>query len=125
MRAIHIAADMVAGSIALAKVQDAAGPFARPDATLKDVQTRFGIPEVSGLIALPDHSSLPDFQVSWTQMAVGVAKISPEGLIAFVTGMEPEFEADTGWAHGDTRCILLGLVAAEGNVRPWHEEVVT
>lgn len=59
---------------------------------------------------LPDHVYQPAFQTAWTRMAQGQQGITPEDLVEFVTGMEPLFEAGTGWAYSDTGYILLGLV---------------
>lgn len=72
---------------------------------------------------LPDHVHLPAFQSSWAQMTTGDARIPPEDLIGFVTGMEPLFEAGTAWSYSDTGYVLLGLVIEEVTGMPWEDVV--
>lgn len=72
---------------------------------------------------LPDHVHLPAFQSTWAQMTTGDARIPPEDLIGFVTGMEPLFEAGTAWSYSDTGYVLLGLVIEEVTGMPWEDVV--
>jgi D-alanyl-D-alanine carboxypeptidase len=72
---------------------------------------------------LPDHVHLPAFQSAWARMATSDAKIPPEDLVGFVTGMEPLFEAGTAWAYSDTGYILLGLVIEDVTGAPWEDAV--
>lgn len=72
---------------------------------------------------LPDHVHLPEFQAAWTRIAAGEGTFSPEGLVGFVIGQEPLFEAGAGWAYSDTGYVLLGLVIETVTGRLYHEVV--
>jgi D-alanyl-D-alanine carboxypeptidase len=73
---------------------------------------------------LPDHVHLPEFQRAWAGLVDGPT-FDPQGLIGFVAGREPLFEAGAGWAYSDTGYVLLGLVIEDVTGQAWHEAVRT
>jgi D-alanyl-D-alanine carboxypeptidase len=73
---------------------------------------------------LPDHVHLPEFQRAWAGLVDGPA-FDPQGLIGFVAGREPLFEAGAGWAYSDTGYVPLGLVIEQVTGQAWHEAVRT
>ncbi|WP_104018002.1 serine hydrolase domain-containing protein [Roseovarius nitratireducens] len=73
---------------------------------------------------LPDHTHLVEFQkAAAAQIASGVRAITPEELLAFVTGRRPLFKAGTSWAYSDTGYVLLGLVIEEVTGRRYYDVV--
>jgi len=65
---------------------------------------------------------LPEFQQAWAGLADRGA-FEPEDFVRFVTGLDPLFEAGTGWSYSDTGYVLLGLVIEEVSGRPWRDAV--
>jgi D-alanyl-D-alanine carboxypeptidase len=74
---------------------------------------------------LPDHVHLAAFQAEWTSLTTGEEAFDPARLMTFVTGLEPLFEAGTGWAYSDTGYVLLGLVIEDLTGEAWPEAVRT
>jgi D-alanyl-D-alanine carboxypeptidase len=57
---------------------------------------------------LPDHVHLPAFQQAWADLATREDRFDPEGLVRFVSGLDPLFEPGTGWAYSDTAMSFSG-----------------
>ena len=72
---------------------------------------------------LPDHVHLPDFQEAFAQFNSEENELIPEQLVGYVAGLDPLFEAGTGWAYSDTGYVLLGLVIEETTGKPWQSSV--
>jgi D-alanyl-D-alanine carboxypeptidase len=72
---------------------------------------------------LPDHVHLPAFQQAWADLSARADPVDPEGLVRFISGLDPLFEPGTAWAYSDTGYVLLGLVIEAVTGAPWQEAV--
>jgi D-alanyl-D-alanine carboxypeptidase len=72
---------------------------------------------------LPDHVHLPAFQQAWADLVTRDGRFNPEGLVGFVSDLDPLFAPGAAWAYSDTGYVLLGLVIEAVTGAPWQEAV--